>query len=283
MGCCSKNRVKYQCDVETASDCVSYNTQLPEWSSLSTCVSADEALNEIYSNISGILSDIDISDINDCSDYSSDEKTIPTVLANLATEVCNLKEQLSQSSEAFDITRLNLGCLEEECEAKITTFPELIQTIVDKLCPGWEDVFLFKISNSEAQINWSIGMIGGTVTYPVSSLRNSDTHPWLVQSKIINPSHPEWVTVNKTQSAITLSVGEYNTLASYIFTIDNSSEGISLYKSRAAVTSTHTILSTMDGNLKDWNILGLADNPLHPSWVTVTKTQSSISLNIAAY
>lgn len=136
MECNTDNKLKYRCGSITPSECVSYETTLPEWSELEGCVTVEESLTEIYKKLTEIAANLEVSDgMPDCITYSSGDQTIASVLRDLAEEICSIKATLNLSPTTFDVNSINLKCLQEnECGNQVSDLTELLQAIVDNLC-----------------------------------------------------------------------------------------------------------------------------------------------------
>ena len=138
MECNTDNKLKYRCGSITPSECVSYETTLPEWSVLEGCVTVEESLTEIYKKLTEIADSLVISDdMPTCLNYSSGEQTIASVLMDLANEICAIKNILDSAPNTFNVNTINTKCLTDtECGEEVSDLTGLLQVIIDNLCPS---------------------------------------------------------------------------------------------------------------------------------------------------
>lgn len=281
MGCCKRNKIKYQCDEIATSDSITYNTALPEWSSLTTCVSVEDTLNEIYTALDEKVAELDFSNIGSCLEIDKPKQTISSILETLVTEICTLKEESIKLQDTFDISKLNLSCFEEQCEAKINTLPELLQQIVDAVCPGYEGSFFFMIDTDKTEVDYVLTDCESvTKSYSVSSLRGSSNQPWDVDWSSV----PDWISVYTTQDSITLVIDDFceNVIGidNYSFSIDNGKQLVNINAPWTGFNRTYSVDSYKNASLHPWVIQTPIQNSLHPNWVNINNTQSSITISI---
>jgi len=124
---------------KTSSSCVVYEGGLPSWTNLSVgCATLDDVVSNMYSEIGKLQNATNIELLNTCLDYGGDF-SLSNVVGVLDGEVCGLKSfQNSVESGILDISNWNidLKCLEGECAHNIQTIKDLIQALVNKVCPN---------------------------------------------------------------------------------------------------------------------------------------------------
>lgn len=89
MGC---DKINHRCGKKQYAVCVAYESAIPEYSELSEqeCVSVEETTLDLYSLITGIKNDIDVSAL-DLECLTLLNPTIKTLMQLLITNVCALQ------------------------------------------------------------------------------------------------------------------------------------------------------------------------------------------------
>ena len=141
MGCSEKT--SNICIDEITSRCVRHQGELSKNTEIKgECVSQYEVNQDLYKIIDNlILETYPETGRESCLNYplSGDKVTPKTVMEKTEAEVCGLKDRvndleakdiLSESVEALD-----LKCLSDACGRPIKTLGELLEAIVNKLCP----------------------------------------------------------------------------------------------------------------------------------------------------
>lgn len=135
-------KIKYGCDVQRAT-CTLYETALPEFSSITDCPDIDATTTELYSLVGDIREENDLSNLGEnCITYTlvSGKLPVKNALLKLEEEVCALKEEIEtlKTTDVLDrpITGLGLdtSCLTDSCGESISTYKELFQALIDKVC-----------------------------------------------------------------------------------------------------------------------------------------------------
>ncbi len=136
MGCSDK--IRQRCGVKTYAPCVDYEKEIPNWSNLSdeTCVSVEDTIDDLYTNVGDIKEEIDLSGLGgQCLTYIADPK-VKDILKKYEDEICLLKEQvLTLQTTAvcnIDVTQcgIDLSSLEDNCNNPITTLGQLLAYLV---------------------------------------------------------------------------------------------------------------------------------------------------------
>lgn len=141
MSCCGDNR-KFNCLEKTQAVCVYYKGYLPKYSKLDkNCVVIEETTEELYKNQEFILKSIDTSKLTkDCMDYPTveeegeDKILVVDVLQKMQDEICNIKNNNSESCDCIDVTKLDLKCLEEDPCNNNNDITSIFQQMINKIC-----------------------------------------------------------------------------------------------------------------------------------------------------
>ncbi len=139
MSC--NDKIKQRCGVRVYAPCVDYEKEIPGWSDLSgeTCVTVEDTIEDLYTNVGGIKDEIDLSALGQlCLTYVPVGQTakVKNILEKYEEEICLLKEQvLTLQTTAvcdMDVTQcgIDLTGLEDSCNNPITTLGQLLQYLV---------------------------------------------------------------------------------------------------------------------------------------------------------
>lgn len=139
MGNCRSDKPKYNCGIKQNARCIYYEGDLPEFSELEDCVTLEETTEEIYTNLNEIKDSIDLSKLGkECINYSEfqeDEKLkVNEVMLTFEKEICDLKNNITDSSCCIDLNKIDFKCLIDPCNNSIDTQLKLIQIMIDKIC-----------------------------------------------------------------------------------------------------------------------------------------------------
>ena len=133
-------KIKYTCDGEKPAVCIRYEGEVNTNSEYTneSCLSIEETTQDIYNQ----LEDINLSELgNSCLEYVSEQGRlkVKSVLLKLEEEICTLKEKITELEERplcdYKINNcIDTSCLVDACGEQITTYGQLMQAIVDRLC-----------------------------------------------------------------------------------------------------------------------------------------------------
>ena len=137
-----QSSIKHTCGSTTYATCVSYESELPEFSELE-CPSIEETTEELYNLVGEIKEQTDLSELGEkCLEYLLDENdkiVVKNVLLKFEEEICELEEKVNLL-ETTDICNksivpcsLNFGDLADTCGNQPTTLAETLQLILDTL------------------------------------------------------------------------------------------------------------------------------------------------------
>lgn len=132
--------IKHTCGNKQRAICVHYDTELPDFSKLKdeTCVTIEETTEELYKLIARLREGLDLKNLGSCLSYEvpKDKLTVAIALEVLEREICKLKNgsQGGNSSTSFDVSKLDLKCLQSPCDTGIRSLQDLLQAIINKIC-----------------------------------------------------------------------------------------------------------------------------------------------------
>lgn len=137
MNCNYCNPLKDSCK-HTKAICTDYDGSVNEDSNIKDieCKSIEETTQDIYDQLG------DLQTLTDIEAFLADTKCLPVAgtsigdaLEALRDYVCSLSTAAATSGEVtFDVSTIDLKCLEGECSTTIETFKALIQAIIDAIC-----------------------------------------------------------------------------------------------------------------------------------------------------
>ena len=137
------NSVKQTCGSTTYATCVSYESELPEFSELGDCVDLEQTTAELYELVGTIKEETDLSELgNSCLDYlldDNDKIIVKNVLLKFEEKICELQDRILELEER-PLCSLPIGdcvdtlCLEDACSNTITTFGEWMNAVTVKIC-----------------------------------------------------------------------------------------------------------------------------------------------------
>ena len=137
------DKIKQRCPKDYA-NCTSYESNVNPDSSLLTtsCRTIEETTQDIYDQLGKLATTSDLSELGKkCLTYPKvDNKyVLKDVLLKLEEKFCEL-DTAGSTSEPLTIDSnitswgLDLDCLQAPCGAQITTFKQLLQAIINKIC-----------------------------------------------------------------------------------------------------------------------------------------------------
>lgn len=136
------NKVRMTCITKNYSTCISYETDLPEFSQLEGCVDLDQTTTELYSLVGKIKEEIDLSELSSkCLDYLTDENdkiVVKNVLLKFEEKICELEERINTLETTavcdLDISDCNFqwGDLTDSCGQQPQTLGEALQLLINQ-------------------------------------------------------------------------------------------------------------------------------------------------------
>jgi hypothetical protein len=145
---CCKDKRKNYCLEKIQAICTQYKGTVSENSELKDedCLTIEETTQDIYNIIDIIMKVIDLSDIEykclDDIEFEDDENpTLKEILDKLIREICLLKESSNNNPVVnpceIDLSScgINPSCLDNDpCTGGFSTLPEVLNSIITKLC-----------------------------------------------------------------------------------------------------------------------------------------------------
>lgn len=139
------NKIKYGCGDITYATCLKTEVVPNSQSSLidSECISQQDFNEDVYEQLENIQTQSDLSELGElCLTYTTVEGKlfVKNALLKLEEEICSLKENVEtlKTTSIFDkfLTNsgLDLSCLTTSCSETITTYGELFQALIAKVC-----------------------------------------------------------------------------------------------------------------------------------------------------
>ena len=139
------NKVKHTCGSPTMAECTSFegtpNAQSPLVAT--PCLSIEDTSQDNYNQLGDIWTQVDLSALgNKCLEYVEvgGKVFVKNALLKMEEEICSLKEEVEilKTTSIFDkfLTNsgLDLSCLTTSCSETITTYGELFQALIAKVC-----------------------------------------------------------------------------------------------------------------------------------------------------
>jgi hypothetical protein len=135
-------KIKYGCETAFAS-CVTYETPLPDFSEIVGCADLDETTTELYCLVKDIKTEIDLSELGEkCLTYTevAGKTFVKNALLKMEEEICLLKEEVNtlKTTAIFDKpltgSGIDLDCLPDFYIDPITTYGDLFQALIAKVC-----------------------------------------------------------------------------------------------------------------------------------------------------
>lgn len=137
-------KIKYGCETTYATCVVTELTPNIQSSLLETeCISQQDFNEDIYEQLENIQTQSDLSELGElCLTYTTVEGKlfVKNALLKLEEEICSLKEEVEtlKTTALFDKSLvgsgLDLSCLTDACNSTITTYGELFQALITKVC-----------------------------------------------------------------------------------------------------------------------------------------------------
>lgn len=150
---CVENKLSNTCGVMGYARCLWYDAALPEISQLSECATVEDTIKELYGFVDKHAAALDTTDLNDyCNIIETNEEgeiTQREVNVAVLKKLCELTESLegitgegSLDMSKIDMSKceLSLTGLTDLCGEEITSFCQLIQTLVDKTISQQESI-----------------------------------------------------------------------------------------------------------------------------------------------
>lgn len=139
----SCHKVKNTCEKPHPAECVSYETDLPESSSLfgDDCLSIEDTTTDLYSRTETLIDEIDLSELGlDCLTYVQEggKTIVKNVLIKYEEEICTLRQEVEdlKSRVICDIPltdcNLSYGTLIDSCGAQPSTLKDLLQVLINQ-------------------------------------------------------------------------------------------------------------------------------------------------------
>lgn len=138
---CGRYDITDSCGDRYYATCTFYQTELPEWSSLSTqnCVTLEETTEELYEEITDIKDELDNSELTGgCINFLSEDPKQKDVNIAFQEKICEISEQLNKISSPINglfCPNLDYGDLIDpsDCDGEPTTWCEFAQFVLDIL------------------------------------------------------------------------------------------------------------------------------------------------------
>lgn len=137
-------KIKYGCDTSYATCIITELTPNSQSSLIdSECISQQDFNEDVYEQLENIQTQSDLSELGElCLTYTTVEGKlfVKNALLKLEEEICSLKEEVEilKTTSIFDkfLTNsgLDLSCLTTSCSETITTYGELFQALIAKVC-----------------------------------------------------------------------------------------------------------------------------------------------------
>lgn len=144
------NKKKWGCGgIEHNSRCTVYEGVLPEWSEYKEdekCPSLHDTTAELYSEIDKLKTELDFSDIESCCiEIETDPETGTPTPKTVTSSIIKYTEEVLCKDECESMCDINISgygldfkCLQDPCGAPINKLSQLLQIIIDKVCPDEE-------------------------------------------------------------------------------------------------------------------------------------------------
>ena len=137
-------KIKYGCDTSYATCIIVESTPNPQSSLLDVeCISQQDFNEDVYEQLENIQIQSDLSElVNLCLNYVEvgGKIFVKNALLKMESEICLLKEEVEtlKTTTIFDKSLvgsgLDLDCLTDACSNEITTYGELFQALITKVC-----------------------------------------------------------------------------------------------------------------------------------------------------
>ena len=137
-------KIKYGCDTSYATCIITELTPNSQSSLIdSECISQQDFNEDVYEQLENIQTQSDLSELgNLCLTYTKVEGKIfvKNALLKMESEICLLKQEVEtlKTTSIFDKSLigsgLDLDCLTDACNTTITTYGELFQALITKIC-----------------------------------------------------------------------------------------------------------------------------------------------------
>ena len=139
------NKIKYGCGDITYATCLKTEVVPNSQSSLidSECIVQEQVNEDVYEQLENIQTQSDLSELGElCLTYTTVEGKlfVKNALLKLEEEICSLKENVEtlKTTDILDKSIIGLGldleCLTDACSGTITTYRELFQALIAKVC-----------------------------------------------------------------------------------------------------------------------------------------------------
>ncbi len=139
------NKIKYGCGDITYATCLKTEVVPNSQSSLleEECLVQEQVNEDVYEQLENIQTQSDLSELGElCLTYTTVEGKlfVKNALLKLEEEICSLKEEVEilKTTSIFDKFLTNSGldlyCLTTSCSETITTYGELFQALIAKVC-----------------------------------------------------------------------------------------------------------------------------------------------------
>ena len=139
------NKIKYGCGDITYATCLKTEVVPNSQSSLleEECLVQEQVNEDVYEQLENIQTQSDLSELGElCLTYTTVEGKlfVKNALLKLEEEICSLKENVEtlKTTDILDKSIIGLGldleCLTDACSETITTYGELFQALIAKVC-----------------------------------------------------------------------------------------------------------------------------------------------------
>lgn len=138
------NKTKHTCGDPNYATCVTYEKELPDFTKITdNCYTIEETTEDQYLILGDIKEEIDLSELGEqCLSYVLDENdkiVVKNVLLKYEEKICEMETKITEleNRQLCDMLIgdcVNVSCLTSSCDEPITTFGELLQSLIDKSC-----------------------------------------------------------------------------------------------------------------------------------------------------
>lgn len=180
-----RSKISNRCGSKTPSGCVSYELEVPEFSSLDNedCLSVEDTTKDIYEILGQIKEQISIEDVNlseclaiEAEDKESFSALLNKIIAAVEAVKCPEEPKVIGSDINLEAIGVEIDCLVDKCsEEPITKLSQLLTTIVARLCD--EDTPETLINGGNISLLKKVTFVRTTVasTYDLEDGRESQT------------------------------------------------------------------------------------------------------------
>lgn len=107
------DKVNLRCGAIQYSVCIKYEGELPEYSELDECANLEQTTEELYSLITEIREDSDLSELEaECLTLPTD-RTVKSVMQVILDKICAMQDIIDSQQEQLDIQEQQIIDLQE--------------------------------------------------------------------------------------------------------------------------------------------------------------------------